>query len=102
MVYLSSTNGGDGSGATNFYLDRSREYRDVPTLSITPKRGTALLFLHNVRHEGAPVLGDAIKYAMRSDGLDFVCEYVLPDHFFSSVSYVRSNVSPKVTVGVNQ
>ena len=58
MVYL---NDGFGGGSTNF--DLRRPYGEV---EIVPKAGTALLFVHSFRHEGAIVTSGA-KYVLRSD-----------------------------------
>lgn len=54
MVYLNDVEAG---GTTNF--------NDLE-LSYTPRRGSALLFNHHLRHEGAEVQS-GVKYAVRSD-----------------------------------
>ena len=93
MVYLSSTTGGEGSGATNFFLSKSDW--EEHSLIVTPKRGSAIVFLHRVMHEGAPVVGDAVKYVLRSDAYGFV--RFLPNYrvfllIFLLVPSVRSDV----------
>jgi predicted 2-oxoglutarate/Fe(II)-dependent dioxygenase YbiX len=52
MVYL---NDGFGGGETSF-----------PNRIVKPERGSALIFHHNIFHEGRPVL-DGRKYVLRSD-----------------------------------
>lgn len=56
MVYL---NEGFGGGQTKFYFGKEK-------LIVTPKTGAALIFLHQVLHEGAPVESGR-KYVLRSD-----------------------------------
>jgi hypothetical protein len=56
MVYL---NGGFEGGATNFP-------HALPLVSVRPKRGMALLFIHHQLHEGAPVI-EGRKYVLRTD-----------------------------------
>lgn len=58
MIYLNDDFEG---GETRFALPQSPEI-----ISVEPRAGMALLFLHNLRHEGAPVLS-GIKYVLRSD-----------------------------------
>jgi hypothetical protein len=48
-------NDGFGGGETDFF-----------GLSVTPKRGAAILFPHELRHEGRPVFGGT-KYVLRTD-----------------------------------
>ncbi len=67
MIYL---NGGFKGGETRFYLRHS--YMElfnssaVPDVSVVPTTGMALCFLHQLRHEGAPVISGR-KYVLRSD-----------------------------------
>jgi prolyl 4-hydroxylase len=56
MVYL---NEGFGGGQTKFYFSPEK-------LIVTPQTGTALIFPHQVLHEGAPVESGR-KYVLRSD-----------------------------------
>lgn len=64
MVYL---NGGCEGGETEFNLALSGSVRDDdPMLRVTPERGKALVFVHNILHRGSPVLGGR-KYVLRSD-----------------------------------
>lgn len=58
MVYLNDNFGG---GETKF--DLKYPYGEV---SVVPEAGMALLFLHHLRHEGAPVHRGR-KYVLRSD-----------------------------------
>jgi predicted 2-oxoglutarate/Fe(II)-dependent dioxygenase YbiX len=67
MVYL---NEGFEGGDTCFYL--RNDYRElfdpgvVPDVSVVPKIGMALCFVHELRHEGARVIRGQ-KYVLRSD-----------------------------------
>ncbi|NUP06503.1 MAG: oxidoreductase, 2OG-Fe(II) oxygenase [Polyangiaceae bacterium] len=54
MVYLNEDFEG---GATEF---------DLPARSVVPHTGTALIFEHRLRHQGAPVVSGT-KYVLRSD-----------------------------------
>jgi hypothetical protein len=56
MVYL---NEGFHGGQTNFYFGKEK-------LSVVPRTGMALIFLHEVLHEGATV-EKGRKYVLRSD-----------------------------------
>ncbi len=58
MIYL---NDGFGGGATKFDLRYPHG-----EMSIEPRAGMALLFLHHLRHEGAPVERGR-KYVLRTD-----------------------------------
>lgn len=58
MIYL---NEGFEGGETNFYSDGNR-FR----FGVRPRTGSALLFVHNLFHEGARVVSGR-KYVMRSD-----------------------------------
>ncbi len=67
MIYL---NGGFEGGETRFYFHSS--YMElfnssaVPDVSVVPTTGIVLCFLHQLRHEGAPVISGR-KYVLRSD-----------------------------------
>lgn len=67
MIYL---NGGFEGGETRFYLRNSYielfNSSAVPDVSVVPTTGMALCFLHELRHEGAPVISGR-KYVLRSD-----------------------------------
>jgi hypothetical protein len=56
MVYL---NHGFEGGATRFHVSK-------PPLSVLPERGTALVFMHRLLHEGTPVVKGR-KYVLRTD-----------------------------------
>jgi predicted 2-oxoglutarate/Fe(II)-dependent dioxygenase YbiX len=58
MIYLNQDSEG---GETRFELPGSQEI-----ITVAPRSGMALLFLHSLRHEGAPVLSGR-KYVLRSD-----------------------------------
>ncbi len=58
MIYL---NDGCEGGQTRFYGPKM-----VPTLDVYPETGKALVFLHHVLHEGAPVRSGH-KYVLRTD-----------------------------------
>jgi hypothetical protein len=58
MVYLNDDFQG---GETRFYTEGNRA-----RLAVSPRQGTALLFVHNQLHEGAPVIRGR-KYVLRSD-----------------------------------
>jgi prolyl 4-hydroxylase len=58
MVYLNDDFSG---GTTEFYEDDER-----PRATVRPKRGTALVFVHQQLHEGAPVI-QGRKYVLRTD-----------------------------------
>jgi predicted 2-oxoglutarate/Fe(II)-dependent dioxygenase YbiX len=58
MIYLNDEAQG---GETRFELTGTGEI-----ITVVPKTGMALLFLHTLRHEGAPVLNGR-KFVMRSD-----------------------------------
>jgi hypothetical protein len=67
MIYL---NGGFEGGETRFYLRHSYlelfNSSAVPDVSVVPTTGIVLCFLHQLRHEGAPVISGR-KYVLRSD-----------------------------------
>lgn len=52
MIYLND----DYSGGETAFAD----------LTVQPKQGTALIFRHELKHEGKPII-DGIKYVLRSD-----------------------------------
>jgi predicted 2-oxoglutarate/Fe(II)-dependent dioxygenase YbiX len=58
MVYLNDDFAG---GETKFYLNNG-----MPRLEVRPERGTALVFVHQQLHEGAPVVRGR-KYVLRTD-----------------------------------
>jgi hypothetical protein len=64
MIYLNESAAG---GATRFYADIDRAFvTREPYLSVTPKTGVALVFVHRVWHEGA-VVESGQKYVLRTD-----------------------------------
>ena len=63
MVYLNDDLVG---GQTNFFSDMRQAFGRQPFLSVAPKRGMALVFVHDVWHEGAPVIRGR-KYVLRTD-----------------------------------
>jgi prolyl 4-hydroxylase len=63
MVYL---NEGATGGETRFFIGMEDAFQRRPYLSVTPKEGMALVFLHRVWHEGAVVEGGQ-KYVLRTD-----------------------------------
>ncbi|OUL37441.1 hypothetical protein BV372_02440 [Nostoc sp. T09] len=62
MIYL---NEGFSSGETRFHLSR-RYYDHLPTIDVVPVTGMALCFVHELVHEGTPVI-QGRKYVLRSD-----------------------------------
>jgi len=69
LIYLNDEFEG---GKTGFYPNKQhcRYLRDIenkiPSIVITPKTGTALVNIHNILHEGAPV-EFGTKYVLRTD-----------------------------------
>ena len=63
MIYL---NGGATGGETRFFVDMEQAFRQRPYLSVQPKEGMALVFLHSIWHEGA-VVQSGTKYVLRTD-----------------------------------
>lgn len=64
MIYL---NGGCAGGETVIYFRGDGEtHRDSDELRVTPEAGKALVFRHELLHEGAPVIAGR-KYVMRTD-----------------------------------
>jgi len=73
MIYL---NGNLNGGATNFISDQQSLFRDNEglfraeknnvILGVPPKAGQALVFYHQIMHEGEKLL-DGVKYIMRTD-----------------------------------
>ena len=63
MVYL---NDGMIGGETRFFSDMEEAFRQRPYLSVQPKIGMALAFLHAIWHEGA-VVHSGQKYVLRTD-----------------------------------
>jgi hypothetical protein len=63
MIYL---NGGMTGGDTRFFADMEQIFLQRPYLSVQPKEGMALIFLHSIWHEGA-VVHSGQKYVLRTD-----------------------------------
>ena len=63
MIYLHDSMTG---GETRFFADMEHAFRQRPYLSVSPKKGMALLFLHSIWHEGA-VVQSGTKYVLRTD-----------------------------------
>ncbi len=63
MVYLNDQMAG---GQTRFFGGMEEAFRGQPYLSVQPKEGTALVFVHRIWHEGA-VLESGQKYVLRTD-----------------------------------
>jgi len=63
MIYL---NDGMPGGETRFFADVEQVVQQCPYLSVQPKEGMALLFLHSIWHEGA-VVHSGQKYVLRTD-----------------------------------
>src|SRR5262245_26025466 len=63
MIYL---NQGMTVGETRFFAGMEEAFRRRPYLSVQPKEGMALVFMHSVWHEGA-VVDSGTKYVLRTD-----------------------------------
>jgi hypothetical protein len=63
MIYL---NDGMTGGETRFFSDMEQAFRGRPYLSVEPKEGMALVFVHAIWHEGA-VVHSGQKYVLRTD-----------------------------------
>jgi hypothetical protein len=63
MIYL---NEGMTGGETRFFADMEQAFLQRPYLSVKPKEGMALIFLHSIWHEGA-VVHSGQKYVLRTD-----------------------------------
>jgi prolyl 4-hydroxylase len=63
MIYLNDVITG---GETRFFADMEQAFRQRPYLSVRPKEGMALVFLHSIWHEGAMVHSGR-KYVLRTD-----------------------------------
>lgn len=63
MIYL---NDGMSGGETRFFTDMEQAFRHQPYLSVQPKEGMALVFIHQIWHEGA-VVHSGQKYVLRTD-----------------------------------
>jgi len=70
MIYLNSGNGEDFSGGSTRFLSGSNSGED---LDVVPERGDALVFSHNLLHEGAAVT-QGRKYCVRTDVM-FECAW---------------------------
>ena len=62
MIYL---NEGFEGGDTRFHLPH-RYYEDLPNIAVIPVTGMVLCFVHELVHEGAPII-QGRKYVLRSD-----------------------------------
>lgn len=65
MIYL---NDGMTGGETRFFADVEQVIQQHPYLSVQPKEGMALVFLHPIWHEGA-VVHSGQKYVLRTDAM---------------------------------
>lgn len=63
LIYLNDAPNFKG-GATRFFS--SHDDSEKPMLSVTPKTGKALIFNHNIWHDGSEIF-DGEKYVLRSD-----------------------------------
>jgi len=63
MIYLNDQMTG---GETRFYENMMMAFRRIPYLSVHPKTGAALVFIHRITHEGA-VVESGQKYVLRTD-----------------------------------
>src|SRR5215467_1231041 len=63
MIYL---NDGMTGGETRFFANMEQAFRQCPYLSVQPKAGMALAFIHSIWHEGA-VVHSGQKYVLRTD-----------------------------------
>jgi hypothetical protein len=63
MIYL---NDGMIGGETRFFAGMDEAFRGRPYLSVKPKEGMALAFVHAIWHEGA-VVQSGTKYVLRTD-----------------------------------
>ena len=63
MIYF---NDGMGGGETRFFADMEQAFRHKPYLSVQPREGMALVFIHSIWHEGA-VVHSGRKYVLRTD-----------------------------------
>jgi prolyl 4-hydroxylase len=63
MIYL---NDGMTGGETRFFADMEQVVAQRPYLSVQPRKGMALAFVHSVWHEGA-VVHNGQKYVLRTD-----------------------------------
>jgi 2-oxoglutarate-Fe(II)-dependent oxygenase superfamily protein len=63
MIYL---NDGMVGGETRFFSGMEQAFRQRPYLSVQPKRGMGLAFIHSIWHEGAMVQS-GLKYVLRTD-----------------------------------
>jgi predicted 2-oxoglutarate/Fe(II)-dependent dioxygenase YbiX len=63
LVYLNEECEG---GETVIYLRGGAVRSNTPRLRVKPEVGKALVFVHNILHEGAPVMS-GVKYVLRTD-----------------------------------
>lgn len=62
MIYLSD----DFEGGQTVFDYKNEENNTIQKIEIQPKAGTALCFVHEIKHEGTPV-PQGTKYVLRSD-----------------------------------
>lgn len=62
MLYLNDTK--EHSGYTTMFSNHKYETNEH---HVQPKAGSALIFQHNVKHAGGPVVPGDVKYAIRTD-----------------------------------
>ena len=63
QLYLNTPEKG---GATTFFYVRDKEGKPLAEVPVYPQPGKALIFQHNISHEGS-LLEEGVKYAMRTD-----------------------------------
>jgi prolyl 4-hydroxylase len=63
MIYL---NEGATGGDTRFFASMADAFQRQPYLTVTPKEGMALVFVHRIWHEGV-VAEKGQKYVLRTD-----------------------------------
>ena len=63
MIYLNERMRG---GETRFFADMEQTFLQRPSLSVQPKKGMALAFIHSIWHEGA-VVRSRKKYVQRTN-----------------------------------
>jgi hypothetical protein len=59
LIYLNTINKSDGG--------ETKLYENEESFNINPKIGSILIFDNNIKHSGAPLLVDDIKYCLRTD-----------------------------------
>ena len=63
MVYLNDVAAG---GETRFFAGMQDAFQRRPYLTVAPRAGTALVFVHRIWHEGAAVTAGE-KFVLRTD-----------------------------------